>query len=473
MSMRWPDADTVAREVALPSGVRARQLARADIPTLVQLLAEWHPGFAVAEDASLLEERFYTENVALAGEGHTTTQRPVHVTLLESEAAPVACLVCETEADGAVNVGRFSLVAPRFRRRGLGRALIELHVALSRAVGASVIYALVELDNLVQQAAVEGAGESLGGILPDSDRKQVGSEGLRCVPEAVYIKTLVPAEELVWPEPAAMQPATAALMKLLFDHGDPPGPLASFRQRPVPDLGPAARALLEARRGEDREWPEFHLLAGQLALPPGVVVRRLASADLPVLMDRLPAWHPDTAHGPQRRLLSPAFYAARVALAGEDMRVERRPAHAWVVERDGALAGLSFVSCDLARSTLFPELIVIDPRRRAAGLARVLLHTDILAARAIGVETITAFTPLRDPHGQRLCEGAGFRLVGILPAAKRQVVSPGVVKYGFEAVYSISLVPPEQRYIPPREAMPPRLAALADFVFGPREELPA
>ncbi|HEX8114285.1 MAG TPA: GNAT family N-acetyltransferase, partial [Kofleriaceae bacterium] len=469
-SMCWPDIDSFAREVALPPGVRVRQLARADIPTLIRLLAEWHPGFAVMEDASLLEERYYTENVALTGERHTTMERPVYVTLLESEGAPVGCLVCEVEADGAVHAGRLSVVAPHFRRRRLGRANIDLHIALARATGASVIYALVDLDNLAQHALLEGAGLSLGGILPGSEWKQVGSERIQGVPEAVRFKTLVSADELIWPEPAALRPATAGLMKLLFDYGDPPGPLVSFRPRPVPDLDDAARALLEARRGGHLEWPDARLLAGRLALPPVVTVRRLARADLPGLIDRLPAWHPDIAHGSQRRLLSPAFYEARVALEGEDAHIERRPAHVWVVERGGELAGLSVVRCRLEHDALFAEFIVIDPRHRGAGLARILLHTAVLAARAVGVEIISAFTTLCHPYGQRLCEGAGFRLIGILPAANRHTVSPGVVKHAFEAVYSISLLSPEQSYTPSREAMPPRVAALADFVYGLPEE---
>jgi GNAT superfamily N-acetyltransferase len=470
MTTRWPEIETIAREVALPPGVRPRQLSRTDIPTLVRLFAEWHPALAFSEDAALLEERYYTENVALAGEGHTTTERPVYVTLLVSEGAPVGCHMSEVEANGAVDVGFWSLVAPRFRGRGLGRALIELWITIARAAGANVAYGLVELDNPAQLAALERGGTLLGGILPNSEPKQVGSEGLRSVPEAITVKGLVPAEELVWPEPSAMRPATAALMKLLFDYGDPPGPLVSFRPQPVPDLDPATRALLEARRGGDLEWPDVRLLAGQLALPPGVVVRGLARADLPALMDRLPAWDRDIAHGSQRRLLSPAFYEASVALAGEDAHIERRPAHAWVVERGGELAGLSFVHCRLEHSTLFPELVVVDPRHRRAGLARVLLRTAMLTARSVRVDMITARATLRHPHGQRLCEGAGFRLVGILPAANRHTVSPGVVKHAFEAIYSISLLPPEQSYTPPRETMPPRVAALVDFVHGPPEE---
>jgi GNAT superfamily N-acetyltransferase len=473
MSMCWPDIDSFAREVVLPPGVQVRWLTRADIPTLVRLLSAWHPGLAVAEDASLLEERYYTENVALAGERHTTMERPVYVTLLESEGAPVSYHVYKLEADWAALAGIFSVVDPRFRGRRLGRANIDLMIPLARAVGARVTYGLATLDNLPQHAVMDGAGWSLGGLLPGSEWKQVGSEEIQVVPEALYFRTLVSAEELVWPEPSALRPATAALMKLLFDYGDAPGPLVSFRPRPVPDLDDAARALLEARGGGDLEWPDARILAGQLALPPGVAVRRLARADLPGLIDRLPAWHPDIAQGSQRRLLSPAFYEARVALEGEDAHIERRPEHAWVVECGGELAGLSVVRCHLEHDALFAEFVVIDPRHRGAGLARVLLHTAILTARAVGVEIVTAFTTLRHPYGQRLCEGAGLRLIGILPAANRHTVSPGVVKHAFEAVYSISLLRPEQSYTPPRETMPPRVAALVDFVHGPPEEAPS
>ena len=61
----------------------------------------------------------------------------------------------------------------------------------------------------------------------------------RWVPEALYVKILVAPEDLFWPSPEAMTPRTAALMKLLFNYGDP-------RRTQLTELDPPGRS--------DWEW---------------------------------------------------------------------------------------------------------------------------------------------------------------------------------------------------------------------------
>jgi hypothetical protein len=200
-------------------------------------------------------------------------------------------------------------------------------------------------------------------------------------------------------------------------------------------------------------------------LPAGVTVRQLARADLAELIARLPSWYPEIATTAQRRLLAPAFYADHVALAGEDQRIEARPIHARVFELDHALIGLSYSICEPKRSTLRAELIVIDPRHRGLGLVLATLPFKILLARAIGVDTVLAMSTLRDPYRQVAAERSGFRLAGILPAGGIDT-SSGTTKHVFEAMYALSLVPPDRSFRPPAAAMTPHVAAVAELVLG-------
>ncbi|PRP90456.1 hypothetical protein ENSA5_64700 [Enhygromyxa salina] len=463
--MRWPDIESFAHNIQLPTGVRARQLARGDVPGLIRLLSRWQPSLAEAEDAALLTARFYEEQVALAGEDCSTATRPTFVIVLVREGAIVSCTVNDFDDEGRVSLGRFSVVAPEQRGQGLGRVHVELQIALARAGGAVLTHGFVELDNLVQSGLLIRAGYRVCGVLPDADWKSVGPRRVLCVSEAALFAPLVSPEQIAWPEAAAMRPATAALMKLVFDHGDPPGPLVSFQPEPVPELEPATRARVAAEPSHAPPWPELdpiaEQLAEQLALSPRVVLRRLRPRDLAEIADRVhgpQAWQPAIEREPLARLRSLAF----------DDSGTPDPVHGWCVVVDGALAGLGLARCDVSRSWLFPRLIVTDPRHDELKLPSLLMRAQILTAQALELETITTFVPLRHLRGQLLCEATGFRLVGISPASERRVIAAGAVRYASEAVYSISLVPPELRYLPPREQMQPEVASVVDFVFGPR-----
>ncbi|MCX4240046.1 GNAT family N-acetyltransferase [Paraliomyxa miuraensis] len=462
--MLWPEAAVVESGLRLPPGIRARSLAREDVPAVIESLGAWYPSLAMAEEHSLLDGTFYETRVALAREQRDAAMRPVHVLLLEAEVAPVGYLAIEYDAHSRTMLGRLSVVDPRFRGLGLGGALVQASVDVTRAMGIASIFGLVELDNRAQCASLDRAGHLLCGITPDSDRKPVGPSTIRYVPEAVYVNLLVPPDELVWPDAEALRPATAALMKLLFDHGEPPESSASPVTMPRPRLGEAAAARCRAR--PEGTWPDIRWLAEDLHLPPGVTARTLARADVPALIGMLAALDPRLDEAPDPRLLDPSFYEQHVALAGEDASIERRPVHAWVVEREGRIEALHHATHDPERSTLTGRLSTPASRRTGAELQALLPRWLSLVGPLLDVETLLCWVDLRERSGQLACERSGLRLLGFYPASDRITVAPGVVRHGFHAIYGASQVSPERSHVPARSAMSPRVAALADFVLG-------
>src|SRR5215510_5634597 len=171
--MDWPTGEFLSRQIRLPADMQLCQLGRADVPTVMAALGAWYPDLAIGEEHVLLTSTFYDEAVALADEGHTVEDRPVYVLLLRSATALVGYWAGEYEAVERAIVGRMSLVDPRFRGRGCGRALIEAHVLVGQAIGADLAYGFAELDNRPQCAILERAGFTLCGVVPNSEVRYV------------------------------------------------------------------------------------------------------------------------------------------------------------------------------------------------------------------------------------------------------------------------------------------------------------
>lgn len=461
--MLWPPGDRVDRELRLPPDLHMRVMERRDIPTVVAILDVAFPDLATAEDHSALSAAFYEEQVAFAGEDRSTEECPLFVLLIESASGALACALMEYEPIQRALLLRLIAVVPAARGWGLGRALLEAHVAVGQAVGAIELYGLTAVDNRAQCALFARLGYALCGIIPDSDRREVAPGELRFIPEALYRKGLVPAQT-ARPEPAALRPGTAALMHLLFVHTEAAA-APSHEHR----LSACMRASPPIPATADDPWPDVVSRAPDS--PAGATLRPLAGTDVPRLLSHISLWDPELAASSYRYLLTHTFYKERVALADEDATIGRRPYRTVVLEIEGDLAGAAWISLNVPRSTLRLELAVVDPRRRRQGLTRSLAAEFVALGHALGVETLLSAVTLRHPSGQRVLEFAGLTPVGILPAAQYHAVTPDVYHEEYLALYALSLVPQSLRFLPARATMLPAVAALAELVFGPGDGL--
>jgi hypothetical protein len=313
-------------------------------------------------------------------------------------------------------------------------------------------------------------GFALYGIVPNSEIKHVAPGVAKHVPEALYVKMLGLPEDLLWPRPENLRPRTAALLKLLFDYGDPSETLEPMPAASVAELDPSHAALLAGRPGGADTWPDVTMLASQLQLPAGLELRQLARDDIPRLIAVLPEWFPDLVGSSRSTLLTASFYEQSVALAGEDAHVEHRPAYVFLLWAGTDPAACCYIEYEASQAMLRVQVGAIDPRYRGLGLSPVLISLSVLLGRTISVDMIVGWATLRHPFAQRAFERCSFRLIGIVLASDRVQVAPGVMKHTFEAVYAISLVPDEQTYRPPSASLSPRMDALARFILGEPQE---
>jgi GNAT superfamily N-acetyltransferase len=352
--------------------VTLTQLGRAEIPALCQALRRFHGDMAIGEEQHLLLPSFYEEEAALRGEEALLAERPVWALQLHSAAEIVGVAILEFADGEQALFGRMSAVAPAWRGRGLGRALLRAMERAGRAIAADLVFGLAELDNLPQCALLESEEWLLCGLVPESERRLVAPGVMRYVPEAIYVKILAPTETLLWPTAANLTPRTAALWRLLrlpgLDLALPAVAEVPAAPRPV-ELDPALLARLRQRPGGTTTWPDLRLLG------------------------------------------------------------------------------------------------VIDPRYQRSGLAAHQLSFMVLLARAIEAETVMSWATLRHQGAQRAVERAGWQLWGVIPASERYATATGMGR-GAEALYGLSLVPPEKAHWPALGALPAQRAALVRQLFG-------
>ncbi|MCY1058221.1 GNAT family N-acetyltransferase [Nannocystis sp. SCPEA4] len=452
--------EPMLQALPLPDGIVFRGLARADLPAVLAALSEWHPDIAIGEERRLITAAFYEEHASFVGEDDDLEARPVRVALLREGEELVGILVLEYDAAEHALIGLLSAVSPRKRGCGLGRALIRADEILARAAGAHVVYGFVELDNLPQGASLEREGRRLYAIIPDCDVRRFAGGATKYVPEGVFLKVLLPPEELLWPDPADLLPRTAALFGMV--ESLEAAASVQFGACPPPALPPIDLSV--AARPMDT-WPDVAVLAREVDLPPGCSVLQLRREDIPRVISMFRASCCDVA----AELTSASFYE-EVALAGEEQRIAERPWHVFTVERDGELVGVPYSFYDSQAHTLRIGPGDIDPQDRSQRCGAQLIRLSVLLARAIGAEAVVTRATLRHRRAQIAAERAGLCLWGLIPASERVLVGPGVIKRGFEAFYGVSLVPPEQSRWPTPVSLPPHRAAWARFVRGEASE---
>jgi GNAT superfamily N-acetyltransferase len=210
------------------------------------------------------------------------------------------------------------------------------------------------------------------------------------------------------------------------------------------------------------KWPTASELGALMTLPEGYRFEFLRRADVPELAAALGRWHPDIAIGGASCYLREAFYAEQVYFEdgpdGDVMVV--------VFVQGRELVGMWSLEKEPDSLTLYARLIVIDPKHRSAKLASNVMPIAESVGRAMGAGLIFAAATLKIPHIQHALETVGWQFVGFTSGYDQEVVSPGVAKRVFEAVYCKVLVPAEDLVQPDPKNLTPRARALWEAICG-------
>lgn len=208
------------------------------------------------------------------------------------------------------------------------------------------------------------------------------------------------------------------------------------------------------------KWPTAGELDAFITLPKGYRFEFLRRADAQLLAAGLARWHPDIAIGGGSCYLRETFYADQVFFEGGP----DRDVMVVVFVQGQDLVGMWSIEKEPDSLTLYARLIVIDPTHRSAKLASNVMPIAESVGRAMGAGLIFGAATLKIPHMQHALETVGWQFVGFSSGYDQEMVSPGVVKRVFEAVYCKVLVPEEELVQPDPKNLTPRARALWEAI---------
>jgi len=212
-SVQWPLLETLPASVSIPEGYTFRPIAREEVATVVERLRTWYPDVVVGAESCHVEEAFWHEQVVLQGEERSG--KFLYGLSFWHEAEYTGFITFELNPRSRTIHGRLGVVSPKYRHAQLMFTAIRLAELIGRAAGAEIILNYATLQHPFSQAVLEKCGFKLVGIVPH-DRDMVRPGTVQRVFEALYIKLLVPPEELPEPSLDAMLPETRRLYEFLF-----------------------------------------------------------------------------------------------------------------------------------------------------------------------------------------------------------------------------------------------------------------
>ena len=214
------------------------------------------------------------------------------------------------------------------------------------------------------------------------------------------------------------------------------------------------------------DWVSVPAVLESARIPAGYRIEQLHGNDVDQVISRLGAWYPDICAGAESCHLTPSFYFEHTSLRGTE---GDRPILPIVAKKDERVVALITFEKNPLALTLTCRLGAIDPDHRGTGL--VLLGPLLLekVGRAVGAELAYYFATLKSAHQQVLAERLRYRLVGIVPAFDRDMVSPGSVKRVYEAIYAKVLVDDDAVLVPEPSVLTARTRAVWNVLFGTRD----
>jgi hypothetical protein len=229
--MNWPSMPTLSAGVRLPAGYEIVCPSASDVPALVRAVDDWFPGLAVGNASCFLRPEFYLQRVALASMCPQLAAALDHFVLLfrrVHDGQWAGLLAVERDRDSQVLYGRVGTVARAHRGGGVSKTFPPLMEAIGRSMGLGMVYGLVTLRTPHMQHCMEQAGWRLVGMMPGFDREVVELGVVKRVYEAVYVRVLADAGELLQPNRQHMTLATRELFDLLYGTGAPRGKTPAF-----------------------------------------------------------------------------------------------------------------------------------------------------------------------------------------------------------------------------------------------------
>jgi hypothetical protein len=208
-------------------------------------------------------------------------------------------------------------------------------------------------------------------------------------------------------------------------------------------------------------WTAIEGRIAKIRRPRGYRFELLQRHEIPALVAAVKAWFPEISVGSASCYLSEDFYHRSVYFAGN----AENDTLVVLIKKGVELAGLFSCERDPNTLSLYARLGVISPRHRGKHLG----HVFPLLAEAIGRATemgmVYAMATLKIPHVQRVFEKRGWQLIGITPGYDREMVSPGVVKRVYEAVYAKVLVAETALLFPELRNLTERTRAFFRLLF--------
>ncbi len=210
--VHWPRLETLSSSVTLPEGYTFRPIAEDEVPTVIDRLRAWYPDVVVGSESCHLDESFWREQVMLQGE--ETSGKTLYGLGFWHGPEYTGFITFELDPRARVLHGRLGVVSPEHRHAQLMFTAIQLAELIARAAGAEIILNYATLQHSYSQAVLEKCGFKLVGITPAHDRDMVRPGTVKRVFEALYVKLLVPPDEILEPRTEAMLPE----VRRLYDH---------------------------------------------------------------------------------------------------------------------------------------------------------------------------------------------------------------------------------------------------------------
>ena len=223
-----------------------------------------------------------------------------------------------------------------------------------------------------------------------------------------------------------------------------------------------ARRTIEERSQQD--WVGVDRTLADIPLPRGYRFDLLARDEIPSLVEAIKAWFPEIEVGAASCYLREDFFRREVFFSG----AREKDVLVVLIKKGDDLAGLFSCQRDCHALSLYARLGAIAPKHRGKRLGHVFPLLAEAIGRRIGMGMIYGMATLKVPHVQRSFETLGWELIGITPGYDREMVSPGVIKRVYEAVYAKVLVTERNLLRPRTRNLTKRTRAFFELLFPGR-----